>query len=978
MRRDAPAPRTSASAETPTVQAKLRVGRADDPLEREADHVADQVMSALRGAAAFPTGGTRIVRRGADPAAAEVGFAGGEISPGLASQIERSSGGSPLQEDLRARMEGAFGADFGAVRIHRASALPQQISARAFTVGTRIHFAPGTYDPSSDRGRRLLAHELAHVTQQGGARALTDESALQQGAVDGEAGSVRRSAGLIQREIFGAKQGEAVKDQRGALYEVVGIERDEWGDALYCLRPDAGGAELRTYANNKQYSITARPGALTGDKLALLTTDVDDADLDEGSKLLKQLRLDRATAAPKGVNLGGVDKLSNCALTTLGGILGVTSTAAAVRMRAMLGVTQNTRVQSEKVWAISLMDAETLHGGNALTRTELDANEKAARGLDEFPAGRTYALGSAQYFVLLKMLLKTAEDSSTAEVEFSVRQHGIPGETMFPEATLLSAMAKYPNGTRFAVFVYSSDPTQHVRQHWLYAERIAGRTIFQDFQTNTGANTPADAYLEKFPFSPNKQKDAGKGFEQGTFVAIMPTFSSEPPAPVPDPIVDPAEVAREIDLAKTHIREYRAKQEAPLALPTTWGSLGGPRLDTIPAPSDIRAGYERLAAGLGVTLRPVDFTRKGFLTMYGNPRHRALPNGALIDIDELNRTTKVKSPGRAPRSDATALPVVDRPMGTSGEAEEDYYAAFSKSYNVAAATSYTEKQKTLGAHEPVPPEAVREPDGTLKRAGDSGQYIFLAEGGIRINADRSAFTDIVHESAHVHELAAFPDHIKEGLAEVLASMVCDEIVTTFNDNAYQYAYNPSYSQYVVTIQQLVDLVGLKPLARYYFESASADNLASVITAAVPAAAAQAAQIAGDLLDVGGYPAAFMRGIDALRSAGKGATPPSAGPWQQHYTNRTAAFGAALAEARARLGGEGKVAADATDLDVALKWNATDSNKVAEARLRILYAQADEAAGQAWTAVMMLVGQHEQAIAKATGETEEQVRARLKR
>ncbi|NLG47593.1 DUF4157 domain-containing protein, partial [Gordonia sp. (in: high G+C Gram-positive bacteria)] len=60
-----------------------------------------------------------------------------------------------------------FGADFGAVRVHAASPLPERVAADAFTLGGRIHFAPGRYEPSSPSGERLLAHELTHVVQQG-------------------------------------------------------------------------------------------------------------------------------------------------------------------------------------------------------------------------------------------------------------------------------------------------------------------------------------------------------------------------------------------------------------------------------------------------------------------------------------------------------------------------------------------------------------------------------------------------------------------------------------------------------------------------------------------------------------------------------------------------------------------------------------------------------------------------------------------
>ena len=164
------------------IQAKLTVGAANDPFEREADRVADSVMRALgrAGAAADVPAGDGLdpmsISRhaghaGHDHGPPEVGFAGGSISDELSTRIRSSGGGRPLDDGVRRRMEHGFGADFSSVRIHANSALPPTIAADAFTVGRSIHFADGQYDPSNSAGQRLLAHELTHVVQQGGATA---------------------------------------------------------------------------------------------------------------------------------------------------------------------------------------------------------------------------------------------------------------------------------------------------------------------------------------------------------------------------------------------------------------------------------------------------------------------------------------------------------------------------------------------------------------------------------------------------------------------------------------------------------------------------------------------------------------------------------------------------------------------------------------------------------------------------------------
>src|SRR5262249_20772664 len=58
------------------------------------------------------------------------------------------------------------------VRIHRddlAARSACAVDAIAYTVGSHVVFAAGQYAPGTDGGRRLLAHELTHVVQQGGA-----------------------------------------------------------------------------------------------------------------------------------------------------------------------------------------------------------------------------------------------------------------------------------------------------------------------------------------------------------------------------------------------------------------------------------------------------------------------------------------------------------------------------------------------------------------------------------------------------------------------------------------------------------------------------------------------------------------------------------------------------------------------------------------------------------------------------------------
>lgn len=126
----------------PDGNAGIPVGQPDDIREREARRVADRVLrEPLRS------------------------IAGGPVAAG-------SSRGEPLDKTTREFFEPRFGMDMSSVRIHTGEAAAeaaQSVGANAFTVKSDIVFDAGQYAPGSPQGRRLLAHELAHVAQQTGA-----------------------------------------------------------------------------------------------------------------------------------------------------------------------------------------------------------------------------------------------------------------------------------------------------------------------------------------------------------------------------------------------------------------------------------------------------------------------------------------------------------------------------------------------------------------------------------------------------------------------------------------------------------------------------------------------------------------------------------------------------------------------------------------------------------------------------------------
>ena len=167
------------------LQSKLLVGSATDPLEAEADSIAERVLRgqppptsrsaapAVRRKCDCEDSGKpcdscndenegKLMRRSTAPHIAPT------VAPPIVHQVLRSPG-QPLDPATRAFFEPRFGADFSNVRVRfdsRANRSAAAIASRAYTVGNDIVFADGQYAPHSSSGRKLLAHELAHVLQQ--------------------------------------------------------------------------------------------------------------------------------------------------------------------------------------------------------------------------------------------------------------------------------------------------------------------------------------------------------------------------------------------------------------------------------------------------------------------------------------------------------------------------------------------------------------------------------------------------------------------------------------------------------------------------------------------------------------------------------------------------------------------------------------------------------------------------------------------
>lgn len=172
---------------TKQVQTKLQVNEPGDVYEQEADAMADRVMRMVgNNQQSVPNSVTGLIGKSVQRKCASCeeedkrrkvmrkeanGGGGFSVSSSFASSLGTSNTGNPLPAATRTQMEQAFSTNFSDVRIHadaQSVQLNSSINAKAFTYGRDIFFNQGELNLNSTSGKRLLAHELTHVVQQGG------------------------------------------------------------------------------------------------------------------------------------------------------------------------------------------------------------------------------------------------------------------------------------------------------------------------------------------------------------------------------------------------------------------------------------------------------------------------------------------------------------------------------------------------------------------------------------------------------------------------------------------------------------------------------------------------------------------------------------------------------------------------------------------------------------------------------------------
>jgi len=337
------------------VQAKLTVNPPDDQYEKEADRVADAVTKAS----------TSNVQRQAEPEEEEeeeepiqtkaVGSRAMEVSEGLEADINAARGsGQPLPDSVRSSLEPRLGHDFSQVHVHsdaNADKLSQQLGAKAFTSRNDVFFREGAYQPGSDSGRGLIAHELTHVVQQGAARVCRKAAETEQTAA--------KSKEEVQKELKGAVDKLKTKLETKYVKEILRVTAE-------CK---AQGMGESSYKWAMEQAVKAASAMLKK------KTAAADVTPEQQEKMIKEL----LNAAADVMKLGGDDKAVESALKKARDLAETQLTAAAKNLKP--GSTKaKAKDVANKAVLVQLLGGDATKAVDAVMKWEDEAGKEGKPG----------------------------------------------------------------------------------------------------------------------------------------------------------------------------------------------------------------------------------------------------------------------------------------------------------------------------------------------------------------------------------------------------------------------------------------------------------------------------------------------------------------------------------------------------------------------------------------------------------------------
>ncbi len=213
------------------ISPKLEIGNPNDKHEQEADAVAQKVVygNGVNDGVSLSTNVSPNVQmkeeeNGTLMAKSEDGTL--HATDNLQTTLDSTKGtGQPLDEKTQSEMGPKMNADLSDVKIHtdsKAHEMSEGINAKAFTQGQDIYFKQGNFDTTSNQGKELLAHELAHTQQQGdGVERKIQKKDDPTKKTDGDALHVDQTSITTKANLF-------IEDQ--AFKQKVEADRDKLND----------------------------------------------------------------------------------------------------------------------------------------------------------------------------------------------------------------------------------------------------------------------------------------------------------------------------------------------------------------------------------------------------------------------------------------------------------------------------------------------------------------------------------------------------------------------------------------------------------------------------------------------------------------------------------------------------------------------------------------------------------------------------
>ena len=388
--------------------ATLPVSEPGDTSERQADQVADEVI----GSQATP--------------GFEQGSHSASSMPSRASTgtLDDLGSGEPLDPATRSSFEPGFGADFSSVRIHsdgKAGKSARDLNARAYTVGSDVVFAEGEYQPHTSEGKRLLAHELAHVVQQGaGAGPVV----------------VQRAVALTDDDF------KALAAQlHDAIYQV-GTDEESIFVALQKLEKDATAIKKLIEVYKKEHNGADLEADIRGDM--------------SDDELILALELMGIKDDPKAADVVGTAPATDAEFKTVARKLLAAMDQAGTEEEEIYGQLMPFNRDDTKLTKLKTIYQSELSGG--ITGSGLEADIKSEMSSDEL----AYAL-----FLLNAPQPETTPQSGATITKAGTKAHDVkvPGGEITVETGL---EIQTPSGTTFAdTYSVAYEGGQSKESRWL-------------------------------------------------------------------------------------------------------------------------------------------------------------------------------------------------------------------------------------------------------------------------------------------------------------------------------------------------------------------------------------------------------------------------------------------------------------------------------------------------------------------------------